>query len=92
MATGTTSSIGQLMLIVAFAVGIWELIQAWNQTCLGIFEDKHSCEVARNIERRRGDCAEASKRSCGSLKGDAYAECHERVFCGCLAKFGLGCY
>ena len=83
-----------ILVLAALTFGAWVAAQAWNQTCLGIFEDKHLCEAARKIEQNRSNCGEVARQACASLEGNhsAYVECHDAAFCRCLGRLGQGCY
>lgn len=79
-------------LALLLTVAVWLGLSAWDQTCLGIFQDRFVCEAAREHRRDFRVCAEQSWTACEQfntgLAVAQYEQCLDRVRCDCLERSG----
>lgn len=83
------SSIIFILIIIASFIAF----QAWEQTCLGFFQSKRSCEINREYKADFSACAKKSWERCESLdKGDLlspkYSKCLDEIRCSCMRRHG----
>lgn len=76
------------LVIVVSVGGMWAVFQSWEQTCLGIFEDRDICESKREYRRDFRVCARQSWNRCGPLRSktepEPYDACLEKIRCSCM--------
>ena len=76
--------------IVLILIGFYIFYEAWDQTCLGIFQDKVICEIRRNYKADFERCAEKSWDVCDKYPNksfsQAYSNCIDNVRCRCMRR------
>lgn len=85
----------KIMLFLCALMGLtWLFFEAWEQTCVGIFQDRYTCEVTREYRRDFKICAKQSWVKCEKLNSyenqNVYDRCLDTVRCACMQRLGNG--
>ena len=83
----------KILVALGLLVGFGVLLNVWGQTCLGIFESRHTCEVRRQNNVNFDNCAQLSWKRCEPLKdgrgvSTPYLNCLDEVRCSCMNRMG----
>ena len=65
--------------------------EIYENTCLGLFEDKLVCEAAKEQRRAFDPCNEIANKVCMPLAGqnmsEQFIECAQKTRCKCMSEY-----
>ena len=78
--------------ILALLFAGFVVLETYDQTCLGIIQNKTSCEIHRQYKVDFKQCRSASWQRCEAFSADPhsikYETCIESIRCGCMSSKG----